>query len=100
MEIVVKYGVGVLGSGGYEIETINLGIDADEIEVLNLSTVDDPEAGAPLFFTVDGDDPEAYADGCEIVPVNSALTVTRKAAGSAVVKVAGDGQFCVRGIKR
>jgi hypothetical protein len=98
MEIVVKYGVGVLGSGGYEIQTINLGIDADEIEVLNLSGVE--EDGAPLFFTVDGDDPDAYTDGCEVVPVDSALTVIRKAAGWAVVKVAGDGQFCVRGIKR
>lgn len=102
METVVQYKLLSYGSGGSP-EVFELGIDADEIEVINLSAYTE-ETPAPFFFSVDAQNIALpfgeWTDNTEIVTPNSSLTVERRAAGNAIVYVVGDGYCCVRGIKR
>ena len=98
MQTVVQYKLLSYGSGGAP-EPFYLGIDADEIEVINLSAYTE-ETPAPFFFSIDGSYVGEWQDGSEIVTPNSSLTVERRLPGEAVVYVIGDGYCCVRGIKR
>jgi hypothetical protein len=78
--------------------TVEIPIDADEVEVVNLSTytVESPDL---MFFVLDGGFASEWADFSEVVPPNSSLTVKRKFAGNTFVGVIGNGYVCVRAIK-
>jgi hypothetical protein len=91
MEIKVKHGTLTSNT----VETVNLGHDADFVEVLNRGTF-------AVYFRFDGTDPTVDGDDSEIVPPGTALEIARKAAGNAVVKLVSPGvcNYTVRGVKR
>jgi len=77
------------------VSTVNLGHDADFVEVLNLGTDN-------LYFRFDGPDPAVDGNDSEIVPGGTTLELFRKQAGNAVVKLVSEGavKFTVRGVQR
>jgi hypothetical protein len=91
MITVVRHGVVAPES----VETVSVPVDADTIEVLNRGSED-------IYFTIDKSTPTVNGNNCEIVTAGTALEVTRKAAGNAVVKLVATGEcaYSVRGVSR
>jgi hypothetical protein len=91
MQIVVRHG----SLTAETVETVNLPVDADTVEVLNRGTDD-------IYFTVTGTNPSVGGNDCEIVTAGSALEVNRKAAGHTTVKMVSESavEYSVRGVKR
>lgn len=91
MEIKVKHGTLTSNT----VATVDLGVDADTVEVVNRGTQD-------IYFRIDGTNPTVAGDDCEIVTAGTALEVTRKAAGNATAKLISTGAaaYTVRGVAR
>lgn len=91
MEYKVRHG----STTSNTVETVNLGHDADFVEVVNRGAVN-------LYFRFDGPNPSVDGDDSEIVTPGTALELFRKDSGFAVVKLvsASGADYTVRGVKR
>jgi hypothetical protein len=91
MEIKVRHGATTSNT----VATVNLGHDADTVEVVNRGAAD-------LYFRFDGENPTVAGNDTEIVTPGTALEVARRASGNAVVKLvsASGVAYTVRGVKR
>ena len=91
MQIVVRHG----SLTAETVETVNLPVDADTVEVLN-------RGNKALFFRLDDVNPTISGDDCEIVPAGTAFEVARKAPGHTTVKIVSEsaGDYTVRGVTR